>query len=72
MRNKGLPEIIVRAVMNGANTKVREKSEKFEEHFVQVNTKVRVGSELSEEFRMQVGVHQVSLWSPLLLQLHWM
>ena len=51
MRKKGLPEVIVRALMSlhhGAKTKVR------------------VGSELSEEFLVQVGVHQTSVLSPLL------
>ena len=51
MRKKGLPEVIVRAVMSlyhGAKTKVRE------------------GSELSQEFLVQVGVHQgYVLSSPL-------
>ena len=51
MRKKGLPEVIVRAVMSlhhGAKTKVR------------------VGSESSQESLVQVGVHQESVLSPLL------
>ena len=49
MRKKGLPEAIVRAVMNlyhGAKMKVQMRSE------------------LSEEFSVQVGVHQGSVLSP--------
>ena len=51
MRKKGLPEVIVRAVMR---------------LYHEAKTKVRVRSELSEEFYAQVGVHQGSLLSPLL------
>ena len=48
---KGLPEILVKAVMS-----LYEEAE----------TKVRVGSGLSEEFSVTVGVHQGSVLSPLL------
>ena len=51
IRKKGLPKVIVRAVMSlncGAKTKVR------------------VGSELSEEFLVELVVHQESALSPLL------
>ena len=51
MRNKGLPEVIVRAVMS---------------LYHGAKTKVRVGSELSPEFLVQVAVHQGSVLSPLL------
>ena len=51
MRKKGLPEILVKAVMS-----LNEGAE----------TKVRVGSGLSEEFSVKVGVHQGSVLSPLL------
>ena len=51
MRKKGLPEILVKAVMS-----LYEGAE----------TKVRVGSGLSEEFSVQVGVHQRSVLSLLL------
>ena len=51
MRKKGLPEIIVRAVMS---------------LYHRVKTKVRLGSELSQEILVQVGVHQGSVLSPLL------
>ena len=50
MRKKGLPEVIVRAVISfyhGAKTKVRE------------------GSELSQEFLVQVGAHRESVLSSL-------
>ena len=50
MRKKGLPEVIVRAVMS---------------LYHGAQTKVRVGSESSEEFFVQVGVHQRSALSPL-------
>ena len=52
MREKGLPEILVKAVMS-----LYEGAE----------TNVRVGSGLSEEFSVKVGVHQGSVLSPLLL-----
>ena len=52
MRKKGLPEILVKAVMS-----LYEGAE----------TKVRVGSGLPEEFSVKVGVHQGSVLSPLLL-----
>ena len=42
MRKKGLPEVIVRAVMN---------------LYHGAKTKVQVGSELAKEFLVQVGVH---------------
>ena len=51
MRKKGLPEILVKAVMS-----LYEEAE----------TKVRNGSGLSEEFSVKVGVHQGSVLSPLL------
>ena len=51
MRKKGLPEILVKAVMS-----LYEGAE----------TKVRVGSGLSEEFSVKVGVHHGSVLSPLL------
>ena len=51
MRKKGLPEILVKAVMS-----LYEEAE----------TRVRVGSGLSEEFSVKVGVHQGSVLSPLL------
>ena len=51
MRKKGLPEILVKAVMS-----LYEGAE----------TKVRVGSGLSGEFSVKVGVHQESVLSPLL------
>ena len=51
MRKKGLPEILVKAVMS-----LYEGAE----------TKVRVGSGLSEEFSVKVGIHQGSVLSPLL------
>ena len=51
MRRKGLPEVIVKAGMSLHH---------------EAKTKVRVGSELSEEFLVQVGVHQGSVFSPLL------
>ena len=51
MRKKGLPEILVKAVMS-----LYEGAE----------TKVRVRSGLSEEFSVKVGIHQGSVLSPLL------
>ena len=51
MRKKGLPEILVKAVIS-----LYEGAE----------TKVRVGSGLSEEFSVKVGVHQGFVLSPLL------
>ena len=51
MRKKGLPEILVKAVMS-----LYEGAE----------TEVRVGSGFSEEFSVKVGVHQGSVLSPLL------
>ena len=51
MRKKGLPEVIVRAVMS---------------LYHGAKTKVRVGLELSQEFLIQVGVHQGSVLSLLL------
>ena len=45
MRKKGLPEVIVRAMMS---------------LYHRAKTKVQVGSELYQEFLVQVGVHQVS------------
>ena len=51
MRKKGLPEILVKAVMS-----LYEGAE----------TKVRVVSGLSEDFSVKVGAHQRSVLSPLL------
>ena len=51
MREKGLPEVIVRTEMSLCGG---------------ASTKVKVGSELSEEFLVQVGVHQKSVLSPLI------
>ena len=51
MRKKGLPEVIVRAVMS---------------LYHGAKTKVRVGFELSQEFLVQVGKHQRSVLPPLL------
>ena len=51
MRKKGLPEILVKAVMS-----LYEGAE----------TKVRVGLGLLEEFSVKVGVHQGSVLSSLL------
>ena len=57
LRKKGLPEILVKAVMN-----LYESSK----------TTVKVGSEFSEEFYVAVGIRQESVLSPLLFQLWWM
>ena len=51
MRKKGLPEVIVRAVMSLHHG---------------TKTKVQVGSESSKELLVQIGVHQGSVLSPLL------
>ena len=51
MRKKGLPQVIVRAVMS---------------LYHGAKTKVRMGSELSQEFLVQIDVHQGSVLSPLL------
>ena len=51
LRNKGLPEILVKAVMN---------------LYEGLKTKVKVVSKLSEEFSVAVGVHQGSVLLPLL------
>ena len=51
LRKKGLPEMLVIAVMS---------------LYEGAKTKVRVGTELSEEFCVKVGVHQGSILSPLL------
>ena len=51
MRKKGLPEILVKAVMS---------------LYKGAETKVRVGSGLSEEFSVKVSEHQESVLSPLL------
>ena len=51
MRKKGLPEILVNAVMS---------------RYDGAETKVRVGSGLLEEFSVEVGVHQGSVLLPLL------
>ena len=50
MRKKGIPEVIVRAVMS-----LNEGAK----------TRVKVGLELSEEFEVKVGVHQGSVLLPL-------
>ena len=50
-RKRGIPAVMVRAVMS---------------LYEGVKTRVRVGLELSEEFQVKVGVHQGSVWSPLL------
>jgi len=51
MRKKGLPEIMVKAVMS---------------FYEGAKTKIRVGSGLFEEFFVKVGVHQGSALSPFL------
>ena len=51
IRKKGLPEILVKAVMR---------------LFEGAETKFRVGSGLSEEFSVKIGAHQGSVLSPLL------
>ena len=51
MREKGLLEIMVRAVMS---------------LYDNAKTRVRVGSAYSEEFEVKVGAHQGSVLSPLL------
>ena len=51
LRNKGLPEILVKAVMS-----LYEGSK----------TKIKVGSEFSEEFHVAVGIHQGPVLSCLL------
>ena len=50
MRKKGIPEVMVRAVMS---------------LYKGAKTSVRVELELSEEFEVKVGVHQGSVLSPL-------
>ena len=50
MRKSGIPEVMVRAVMN---------------LYEGAKTRVRVGLELSEEFEVKVGVHQGSMLSSL-------
>ena len=51
MRNKGLSEVIVRAVMS---------------LYDGAKTRVKAGSAYSEEFEAKVGVHHGSVLSPLL------
>ena len=51
LRMKGIPEVIVKAVMS---------------LYEDAKTRVRVGSGLSDEFPVKVGVHQGSVLSPLL------
>ena len=51
MRKKGLPEVVVKAVIS---------------LYHGAKTKVQVGSELSLEFLVQVGVHQGYVFLPLL------
>ena len=53
MRKKGIPKALIRAVMS------LHKGAK----------KVKVGTHLSEEFLVNVGVHQGSVLSPLLIAL---
>jgi len=48
-RKKGLPEIMVKAVMS---------------HYEGAKTKIRVGSGLSEELFVKADVHQGSVLSP--------
>ena len=50
MRKRGIPEVMVRAVMN---------------LYDGVKTRVRDGLEFSKEFEVKVGVHQESVLSPL-------
>ena len=50
MRKRGVPEVMVRAVMS---------------QYEGAKTRVRVGQELPEEFEVKVGMHQGSLLSPL-------
>ena len=50
MRKKGIPEVMVRAVMS---------------LYEGTKTRVRVGLEFSEEFEVKVGVHKGSVLSPL-------
>ena len=50
MRKRGVPEVMVRAVMS---------------LYEGVKTRVGVGQELSEEFEVKVGVHQGSVLSLL-------
>ena len=56
MRKKGLPEVIVNAVMS---------------LYRGAKIKVRVGSELSEKILVQVGVNQGSAFLALLSQFRW-
>ena len=51
MRKKGIPEVLVRAVMS---------------LYEGARTRVRVGSTTSDEFEVNVGVHQGSVLSPFL------
>ena len=63
MRNKGLPELIVTAMMslyNGAKTKVRVKSELFEKFLVQVN--VHRGSVLLQ-LLLEIAVNVIPKYS---------
>ena len=50
MKNKGIPEVMVRAVMS---------------LYEGPKTRVRVGLELSKEFEVKVGVHKGSVFLPL-------
>ena len=51
MRKKGIPKVLVRAVMS---------------LYEGAKTGVRVDCELSEEFDVKVGIHQGSVLSPFL------
>ena len=55
MRKRGVPEVMVRAVMS---------------LYESTKTKVRVGQELSEEFEVEVDVHQGSILSPLVFAIY--
>ena len=54
MRKKGIPEVMVRAVMS---------------LYEGAKTRVRVGLELSVEFEVKVGVHLGSVLSPLVFSI---
>ena len=52
MRKKGIPEALATALMS---------------QYKGARTKVKVGTYFSEEFAVDIGVHQGSFWSPMLL-----